>query len=213
MSKRNFHFETKGVHVLLWNCQDDNICKFIHKKCHYKIYHSDVKYFMTLNTIFSAVLLCGGTLMVVVVSKKISYLLHNNIFVDFSLTHDVVHGTHMAVAKTIYRAPQIEHAKTNGPPKLIHQKSCTLKNMGRSIMHVEVYCILFGRWTVKPLAMWNSNKTCFGALESLVNRSHEAFSYFYFSNSLLLTVLNDVFSTIDLVALSNCWFIVIVVVQ
>ena len=31
----------------------DNICKFIHKKCHPKSYHSDIKYHMTLNMIFS----------------------------------------------------------------------------------------------------------------------------------------------------------------
>ena len=33
----------------------DNICKLIHKKCHLKSYHSDIKYLVTLNTIFSVV--------------------------------------------------------------------------------------------------------------------------------------------------------------
>ena len=32
---------------------DDSICKLIHKKCHKKIYHSDIKYHMTLNTTVS----------------------------------------------------------------------------------------------------------------------------------------------------------------
>ena len=34
---------------------DDNICKPIHKKCHQKEYQHDIKYHMTLNTIFSVV--------------------------------------------------------------------------------------------------------------------------------------------------------------
>ena len=29
----------------------DNICSFIHKKCHSKSYHSDIKHNMTLNII------------------------------------------------------------------------------------------------------------------------------------------------------------------
>jgi hypothetical protein len=33
----------------------DNVCKLIHKKCHYKIYHNDMNYHMTLNKIFSVV--------------------------------------------------------------------------------------------------------------------------------------------------------------
>ena len=33
----------------------DIICKFIHKKCHLKSYHSDIKYHMTLNIKFSVV--------------------------------------------------------------------------------------------------------------------------------------------------------------
>ena len=32
-----------------------NICSLIHKKCHPKSYHSDIKYHMTLNNIFSVV--------------------------------------------------------------------------------------------------------------------------------------------------------------
>ena len=31
----------------------DNICSLIHKKCHPKHYYIDIKYHMTLNTIFS----------------------------------------------------------------------------------------------------------------------------------------------------------------
>ena len=34
---------------------DDNTCKLFHKKCQYKSYHNDIKYHMTLNTIFSVV--------------------------------------------------------------------------------------------------------------------------------------------------------------
>ena len=34
---------------------DDNTCKLIYDKCHYNIYHNDIKYHMTLNTIFSVV--------------------------------------------------------------------------------------------------------------------------------------------------------------
>ena len=32
---------------------DDNICKLIHKKSLWKIYHNDIKYHMTLHTILS----------------------------------------------------------------------------------------------------------------------------------------------------------------
>ena len=32
----------------------DNICKVVHKKCHLKSCHSDIKYHMTLNTLFNA---------------------------------------------------------------------------------------------------------------------------------------------------------------
>jgi hypothetical protein len=31
----------------------DNNCSLIHKKCHPKSYHSDLKYHMTINIIFS----------------------------------------------------------------------------------------------------------------------------------------------------------------
>ena len=34
---------------------DVSTCKFIHKRCYYKSYHSDITYHMTLNTIFSVV--------------------------------------------------------------------------------------------------------------------------------------------------------------
>ena len=30
-------------------------CKVIYKKCHLKYYHNDIKYYMTLNTIYSVV--------------------------------------------------------------------------------------------------------------------------------------------------------------
>ena len=33
----------------------NNICSAIHKRCHRKSYHSDIKYHMTLNTLFSVV--------------------------------------------------------------------------------------------------------------------------------------------------------------
>ena len=33
----------------------DNICELIHKKCHYKSYHNDIKYHTTLDTIFIVV--------------------------------------------------------------------------------------------------------------------------------------------------------------
>ena len=42
-----------------WN---DNICKLIHKKCHYESYHSDITYHTTLNTIFSVVMLVAKAL-------------------------------------------------------------------------------------------------------------------------------------------------------
>jgi hypothetical protein len=37
---------------------NDNICWLIHKKCHPKSYHSDIKYHMTLNIMFSVVGTC-----------------------------------------------------------------------------------------------------------------------------------------------------------
>ena len=36
---------------------DDSICKLIHKKCHRKNHHSDIKWDMTLNAIFSIVMM------------------------------------------------------------------------------------------------------------------------------------------------------------
>ena len=36
----------------------DNICELIHKKCHYKSYHNDIKYHTTLDTIF--IVVCAG---------------------------------------------------------------------------------------------------------------------------------------------------------
>ena len=47
----------------MWGCGQwmnssiiyDNICKLIHKNCHPNSYHSDIKYHMTLNFIFSVV--------------------------------------------------------------------------------------------------------------------------------------------------------------
>ena len=36
---------------------DDSICKLIHTKCHYKRYHNNIKYHVTLNTIFSVVII------------------------------------------------------------------------------------------------------------------------------------------------------------
>ena len=40
-----------------WNSSiiHDNMCPFIHKKCPLRSYHGDIKYHMTLNTIFSVV--------------------------------------------------------------------------------------------------------------------------------------------------------------
>jgi len=38
----------------------DNMCSLVHKKCHMKSYHSDIKYRMTLNIILSAVRLSTG---------------------------------------------------------------------------------------------------------------------------------------------------------
>ena len=37
--------------------QDDTICELTHETCHYRSYHSDIKYHMTLNIIFSLVFL------------------------------------------------------------------------------------------------------------------------------------------------------------
>ena len=39
----------------------DNICSLIHKKCHPKSCHSDIKYHMTLNIMYSVVLACCET--------------------------------------------------------------------------------------------------------------------------------------------------------
>ena len=33
----------------------DNICDFIYKSCHYESHRSDIKYHMTINTIFSVI--------------------------------------------------------------------------------------------------------------------------------------------------------------
>ena len=35
----------------------DNICSLVHKKCHPKSYHSNIKYHITLNIIFSVVII------------------------------------------------------------------------------------------------------------------------------------------------------------
>ena len=36
---------------------DDNTCKLVHEKCHYKCYHNDISSHMTINTIFSVVII------------------------------------------------------------------------------------------------------------------------------------------------------------
>ena len=39
---------------------DDSTCKFIHKKCHWKSYQSDLEYYLQINTIFSVVVQLWG---------------------------------------------------------------------------------------------------------------------------------------------------------
>ena len=47
---------TIGMNFIQILIMPDNICRLIHKKCYPKSYHNDIKYHMTLNTIFSDVI-------------------------------------------------------------------------------------------------------------------------------------------------------------
>jgi hypothetical protein len=58
---------------------DDNSCTLIHKKRHHRSYHNDIKYDMTLNTIFGVVF--PTLLEVVVVNSELSHQIrHTNLF-------------------------------------------------------------------------------------------------------------------------------------
>jgi hypothetical protein len=57
----------------------NTICKFIHKKCHLKSYHYDIKYHWTLHTIFIAVLCFANWLREIVLNMthKMTSLVEN----------------------------------------------------------------------------------------------------------------------------------------